>query len=163
MQRKRVFRLVTPRVFDERAQSLQLFVIRDTCVAVLLMAVVFVTCLAFAPVFVKAHLGEIGGIAVVSAGLVTWISNALRKGRDMEQKKLFAKGDLLAAPFLAASVAFLITMLIGIEVSLLEWLLFFGVMLLGFLVYPLFILRHGRKHTAVPTQPPPYHSGDSDV
>ncbi|MEO6887368.1 MAG: hypothetical protein ABI456_00040 [Ktedonobacteraceae bacterium] len=160
MKTKRAVRFVTPRELDERFQSIQLLVIRDAFMAILLMAVCFVTALAFFPSFINAHLGEIGGVAIVSVGLVGWISNHLRGGLDKEQQALFAKGEFLVAPFLAAIVVFLTNTLFGAQLSLLQWLLLYGVTLLSFLVYPLFLLQRVRKHTNRQEQTRPFSRQD---
>ncbi len=158
MKIKLTFRFTTPREFDERVQYIQLLVIRDTFQAILLMAALFIAGLAFFPVFVKEHLGEIGGAAVLCVGLVGWISNRLHGGgQDLEQKVPFAKGDLLIAPITAAIMVFLFVKLIGMQASLPEWFILYGATLPGSLVYPLFILLRIRKRAHTRVQPLAHH------
>ena len=134
-----------PKGFDERVQHIQLYVIRDAFITVLIMALLFVTGLAFFPTFVTQHSGEIGLFALVCVGLVACISNYLRGGWQGKHERSFARGDILLAPLLAAIVTFLTVKLTGQQLSFLEWLLWYMAMLIGFLAYSLFTLYRQRK------------------
>lgn len=145
MKSRRGWRFVTPRFLDERAEFIQLQVIRDAFLAIMALTLLFSLGFIVFHKFMVDFIGLLLVLAIVAVGMIALLSTIARGGWDWQEKRASAKGNIMLAPLEAVVMTIVIAIIDGKSLSLLEWLFTYISVLVAVLLYPFLILAIARK------------------